>query len=396
MTAAARKRIWAVIRLVLCAAFIALAVRGVTIRDRVTLVAGEEGRSLRLLSETQTGVLVEEPDGERVEVPWAQVAREPDGSPRIERGLATALRSANPYYLACGLLIFAPVTFLQSARFRMMLQAQDIRITYWESTKLCFAGNFLNFVFLLGSTAGDVYRAYYTAAHTPRKIEAVTTILLDRIVGLVGLVIVAGTMSMVGTANPTVRHLGIVALVLLGGVFAGLALISYGRGPVAVIRRILLRLPGAAMLDRVLTSAERLAADRARLAACVAIATVLQFIAVGAAVVLAFALGMNFSGGKTWDYFAYIGGGHMVAAIPITAQGLGTMELAYKHFFLGAYGTLAQLLCLALWIRLMNLLWALPGALVALLGAQRPRNLTSLEAAAGEAPAPAGAGPAER
>jgi hypothetical protein len=88
---------------------------------------------------------------------------------------------------------------------------------------------------------------------------------------------------------------------------------------------------------------------------------------------------MDFSGSKVWDYFAYIGGGHMIAAIPITAQGLGTMELAYKHFFLGAYGTLPQLLSLALWIRLMNLLWALPGALVTLLGAHRPRDMHSLD-----------------
>ena len=382
MTAAGRKRIWAVVRLILCAAFIYLAVRGVTLRDRIT-VTGADGveRSVRLVEETETGVVVQDADGAQAEVPWAQVAREPDGAPKIERGLITALRSVNPLHLGLGLLIFAPVTFLQSARFRMMLHTQDIRITYWESVKLCFAGNFLNFVFLVGSTAGDVYKAFYTAKQTPKKTEAVTTILLDRIVGMMGLVIVAGLMSFVGTSNPTLHRLGIMALVLIGCALVGLWMVSSGRTPAALIRKLELRLPGAAVLERVLAATERLAADRGRLAACLGIATVLQFFAIGAEVTLAFALGMDFSGGKTWDYFAYIGGGHLVAAIPITAQGLGTMELAFKHFFLGTYGTLAQLLCLALWIRLMNLIWSLPGALVLLFGDHRPGRLNALDPA---------------
>jgi hypothetical protein len=390
MTTAARKRIFGIIRLVLCVAFVYLAVRGVTIHDRVTLVAepadaaGGE-RRVRLVEESPATIFIQEPDGQRRELPWSRVARDADGEAKVERGLATALRSSDPFYLGCGLLIFAPVTFLQSARFRLMLSAQDVHITYWESVKLCFAGNFLNFVFLLGSTAGDVYKAYCTALHTERKTEAVTTILLDRIVGLSGLIIVAGTMSFAGTADPTLRSLGLIAWGLLGGVLVGMWLVRSGRAPARLMRRVIAHLPGAVTLERVLSSAERLVAGRGKLAACVGIATLLQFIAVGAAVMLAFALGMSFTGSKLWDYFAYIGGGHMVAAIPITAQGLGTMELAYKHFFLGTYGTLAQLLCLALWIRLMNLFWALPGALVTLFGAHRPRDVRALKE-----PAPVG------
>ena len=78
---------------------------------------------------------------------------------------------------------------------------------------------------------------------------------------------------------------------------------------------------------------------------------------------------------KSGDYFAYIGCGHVVAAIPIAPLGLGTMELAYKHFFLGDYGTLPQLLCLALWVRLLQLVWSLPGAFFTLLGAIPPQTM---------------------
>ena len=73
---------------------------------------------------------------------------------------------------------------------------------------------------------------------------------------------------------------------------------------------------------------------------CLFLAVVLQFMAVGAGVLCARALHMDFSDSKAWDYFAYIGCGHMVAAIPISLMGIGTMEIAYKQFFLGEYGTL--------------------------------------------------------
>jgi len=380
MTPQARKRVFKVVRLALCVGFVTLAVRGVTLHDHARLTdAGADGgeRVARLLEETDTTITVLDPAGQRMTLGRAAIARDEQGHEKIERGLITALRSVKPLYLVCGLLAFAPVTFLQSARFRLMLQGQRINISYAESVKLCFSGNFLNFVFMLGSTAGDVYKAYYTAVQTEHKTEAVTVILLDRIVGLVGLILVAGTMSFLGSDDPTLRQLRISALVLVGGLLLGVWMVGSNRLPAALMRRVLDHLPGAATLNRVLGAAERLVQDRKRLAICVGIAAVLQFIAVGAAVVLAYALGMDFSGSKSWDYFAYIGGGHMIAAIPITAQGLGTMELAYKHFFLGSYGTLAQLLCLALWIRLMNLLWALPGALVFVRGAHRPRSIVA-------------------
>ncbi len=380
MTAGQRSRIWAIVRLVLCVLFIALAVRGVALHDRVTLTPPPEAPAdipvkVRLVDEGPDTVTILDAAGARRTLPRSRIARDADGSEQIERGLATALRSINPYYLALALLVFAPVTLLQSLRFQLMYRAQDIRLSYWESVKLCYAGNFLNFVFLLGSTAGDVFKAYHTATHTPHKTEAVTTILLDRIVGLSGLLVVAAIMSFTGSADPLLRKLGITALVLLGGVLVALWVVGSHRGIAARVRRgmqnLLRQLPAAETTVRVMASAERLANRRGLLGGCVVIAIVLQFIAVGAGVVLAYALHMDFSGSKVWDYFAYIGSGHMIAAIPITAQGLGTMELAYKQFFLGTYGTLAQLLCLALWIRIMQLLWSLPGALVTMLGKHR-------------------------
>ena len=380
MTKQRRQVAFALLRVAFGVVFITLAVRGVAVYDHVLLkpaavdVAGQE-QALRLVGETDSTITVRDAAGNEIALPRERVAIDAEGNAAIERGLITAFRNSDGRVLLIAFAIFAPVTFIQSARFRLMLRAQEIRITYWESVKLCFGGNFLNFAFPIGSTGGDVVKAYYTSLHTTRKTEAVTTILLDRIVGLSGLLVVAGVVSLTGSDHPMLRQVGIAAWLLLAVFLVGAWMLISPRVSALAPRRFLSQLPGAEHIKRIHGATERLIRHVPVLLLCLLLSVVLQFVAVGACVTCASALDMDFSGAKAWDYFAFIGAGQMVAAIPVSILGLGTMEFAYKQFFLGAYGTLPQLLCLALWVRLLQLFWALPGAFVTLLGAYRPRNL---------------------
>lgn len=375
-----RKTVFTIFRLILCAVFITIVVRGVSLHDRVTIKPDESNASqanhvYRLISEQDATVTIMGDDGREETLPRERIALDESGEAMIERGLAYAWTSSDSRILFLALLAFAPVGFIQSLRFMLLLRAQEIRITYWECLKLTFGGNFLNFVFMIGSTAGDVFKAYYTSLHTTRKTEAVTTILLDRIVGMTGLLIVAGTMSFVGTADPMLRRVGQTAWVVFA-IFAASAFVAMSRHAVALRRsRWITALPGSSHLERIHDATQRLIRHRGMLAICLLLSTLLQFVCVGSGTVCAYALHMDFSGAKVWDYLAFIGAGNLIAAIPISVMGIGTMEFAYKHFFLDGYGTLAQLLCLALWVRLVQLAWALPGALVTLSGAHRPREL---------------------
>ncbi len=365
MTKRQKKHIFTVLRIIICVVFVALAVQGLSIHDKVTLKADSSNgeRVCRLAGEDDATVTILTQDGEEQVVPRENVAVDSEGSERIERGLGTAFKSSNPVYLFLAIALFAPVPLIQSLRFQLMLRAQEIELTYWESVKITMGGNFLNFVFLIGSTAGDVFKAYCTTLHTERKTEAVTTILFDRVVGLSGLLVVAGLMSFTGSADPMLRKLGVFALVMLGIFLLGAWMITAPKLSELVLQKMFARLPGIEYLKRIHGATERLIRHRPMLLLCLFLAVVLQFMVVGAGVLCARALHMDFSGDKAWDYFAYIGCGHMVAAIPISLMGIGTMEIAYKQFFLGEYGTLPQLLCLAIWVRVLQLIWSLPGAL---------------------------------
>ncbi len=376
MSASIRKRVTFLLRLVLCAGFVTLAIRGVTIHDHVSFHAADSPDAkvivARLMEERTNDVVVRRDDGTEESVARRRIAEDEGGQEMIERGLLTAFQQTDKFYVLLAIVIFAPVTLIQGWRLRIMMKAQDIRIPLWECIKISYGGNFLNYVFMIGTTSGDVFKAYCAASHTDtHKTEAVATIFLDRLVGLVGLLMVMATAGLAFSEDPIVRRIGAVAFLVCVLLFVGLAVFTANWLRAIAPSSLIARLPWADHFKRVFEATCRLTKHRGMVFGAIALAAILQTFAIGAFVACARALHMDFSDGKLWDYFSYIATGHVVAAIPISAQGLGTMELTYKTLFLGSHGTLSQLLCLAIWVRLLQLVWALPGAAVTLVGGWR-------------------------
>ncbi|MFH0980429.1 MAG: lysylphosphatidylglycerol synthase transmembrane domain-containing protein [Planctomycetota bacterium] len=368
-----RKRLFTGLRIIICAVALAWVLHGVTWHDYVTLQDGRQWRALEI-DERERTVTIEGPGGEPRTCSWAEVAVNQEGQPRITCGLVTAWRRSRTFDLLLSLAAFAPVTFLQSWRFRLVFRAQGITLSYGECVKLCFTGNFLNFVTPIGTTAGDVFKAYHVARHTDRKTEALTTILLDRLIGLGCLLLLVGITIEVGAEDPLLRKLGhlintgLVAAVVLVGLF-----FSTGVRERWLPRGLAARLPLLEHVRRVDAATRRLLQHVPYFGGSVVLTLVLQFFAVSSFVLAAYALRMNFTASKVFDYYACIGAGLVVAAIPISFQGLGTSEAVYRQFMLGSHGTLSQLLWMAMAVRLIQLLWSLPGLLVGLTGAYKLR-----------------------
>ncbi|GJM25507.1 MAG: hypothetical protein DHS20C16_19220 [Phycisphaerae bacterium] len=379
MIASIRKRLTLFLRLLLCALFVALAIRGVAIHDRVSFHATDESNSdvvvARLLNERTNDVVVRRDDGSEESIPRTRIAKDQGGQDLIERGLITAFRQTDKFFVMLAVLIFAPVTLLQGLRLWIMMRAQDIRIPLLECVKISFGGNFLNYVFMIGTTSGDVFKAYCAASHTDtHKTEAVATIFLDRAVGLMGLLFIMSAVGLGLSQDPLVRRIGAFAFLVCVSMLIGLLLVSTRWLRALAPSRLIDRLPGAGHIKRIFDATCRLSRHRPMVFGAVGLAAILQTFAIGAFVACARALHMDFSDGKIWDYFSYIATGHVVAAVPISAQGLGTMELTYKTLFLGSHGTLSQLLCLAIWVRLLQLAWSLPGAAFTMIGGWRKKG----------------------
>jgi len=371
MTATSRKRLFAALRILICGAALWYVARGVTLDDQLTLI---DGTVLRGLVSANDDLIVVTPRGGRPrEFPRRQVAHDPDGSVKITFGLWAAWRTSRAGFLLVAVLLHLPVGFLQGYRFKILLAAQHIRMSFGDSVKLAFAGNFLNFAAPLGSNAGDVFKAYFVSLHTTRKTEAVTTVLLDRIIGLATLVLVVAAIAVFSPAGSRLapfRNYVLMALAI--GIVSIIVYLSPTLRRV-LPGRLLSRLPGYSHLVRVDDAARSLARQPSAVVEAVLLTAALQALAMAAYFLVAVALGMQANSGNMLEYYAYFAAGAVIQALPGPPQGLGTVELAYRYFF-APFGSPSQIICFALAARLVVLVCALPGAWVAMTGAYRPQN----------------------
>jgi hypothetical protein len=118
--------------------------------------------------------------------------------PLIEAGIGRMIHDAasghKPWLLLLAVVIF-PITYIvTSFRWHQHLKALDIRLTVSRTFALNRVGAFYN-TFMLGSTGGDVIKAYYASKQTGHRTRAVLSVFVDRFVGLIALVIMGGAMA---------------------------------------------------------------------------------------------------------------------------------------------------------------------------------------------------------
>ncbi len=361
---------WAAARVAVCLGALGLVVAGVDLDDHVRLASGEV--LIGEVLEDSAGLRVLRPGQPPRRVASSEIALDEDGAPEVRLGLRTVWRTSRGDWLALAVLGFIPITFLLGWRFQLVLRTQDIALGYLDAVRLTFAGSFLSFVpFLPGAYGGDVFKAYFVSLHTDRKTEAVTSVALDRMLGLGGVVGIVTAAAAISPPGSIVRAF-LWPMLALAGAGAAAAFIYLwpplrGRLP----RGWLEQSRWADQVRRVDASVRRLARHPGTVALCVGIAVVRQLAAFGSYLLVALSLGLAIGPSDVVEVCAYFAAGVAVGAVPISPQGLGTVELAYSVFF-EAYGTQAQILCLAFGVRLVHLLGTLPGLLVVLTGSYRP------------------------
>jgi len=174
---------------------------------------------------------------------------------------------------AVGLAVYLTALVLTFARWHRLVRAQGIDFSLRDAVRLGFIGNVFNLV-IPGAVGGDVIKAAFLCRmHPDRKPQAVASMVLDRVLGLLGLFLLAGTAGLLSWrgADPQVRLLiGLIWGALVAG-FTGLAVafspglyrplnrLVAGRGKLETIVRELESI-GSAYRERLGTVAGMLAA----------------------------------------------------------------------------------------------------------------------------------------
>jgi len=110
---------------------------------------------------------------------------------RVDVGrLWTAARQASSAWLLGALALYGLMVAASTWRWRVLLAAQDVRLPFKSLTSSFLVATFFN-NFLPSNIGGDVVRVTDTAAAMGSRTMAATIVLLDRGLGLLGLVLVA-------------------------------------------------------------------------------------------------------------------------------------------------------------------------------------------------------------
>jgi hypothetical protein len=282
--------------------------------------------------------------------------------------LRSVLAEADWRLALLGLAAFGPAPVLIALRLKWLLAVHRIHLTLLDAVKVTFAGNFLIQALPVGTYGGDAVKAYYVARDTPYKHEAVTVVFFDRVIGVVGLVLMSGIMVLVNWNDPALAvwgpRIGLMVAVLL----VGTALYFSTRvRRVLRLQQIIARLPFASHLQRIDHAVFEFRHHGRSVLACLVLTGVLQTISVLAVFLGGWALGLIDSS-PTRSFLVYL------AYTPICFLSgilpLGVMEVIYGQFFsqVAGFGSLEAATFLSLFTRLMQLVWSLPGGLLILTG----------------------------
>jgi uncharacterized protein (TIRG00374 family) len=276
-------------------------------------------------------------------------------------------REAEWRWALAALLALAPVPFVLALRLTWLLRANDVRITYGQSLAVTFAGMFANFV-LPGQTSGDVLKAVYVARFTDRRHEAATVVFFDRILGLMCVVLLSGFMLLLNWRDPAVKRWG----QFIGVAFVAMlvpAVLYFSDWFRRLIRweRVLERLPLREHIRRIDQAVLVYRRHRLTVVRAMLLTWMLQIIAIFATFLAGRALGVVGPSllNSLQIYLVYIPICWMAGALPISPQGLGVLELAYKTLLHDAagFGTAEGATLLSMLTRFLNLAWSLPGLL---------------------------------
>ena len=305
-------------------------------------------------------------------------------SPFVEVGINRLVREADTGYLVAAIFIVPLSYLLTSFRWHLLLESLGIRISPFRTLVLNLVGAFYS-AFMPGTTGGDVIKAYYAARHTNLRTRAVLSVLIDRVIGLLALIIVGGTMAAYQWHIPDCRRVAVFSFAVLGCVLAG-GVVFYSRR----LRRltgldfVLRRLP---MQRQVSKAVEALEIYRHRPLPVVA-ALLMSF-----PVHVTTILSATFAGWAfrlplpVFYYWVVVPVIALVGAIPISPQGAGVMEFFAVELTRRHGATIGQAFVLTMCIRLVQMLWNLVAGIFVLRGgyhAPSDKEAEALEQDAGE------------
>jgi uncharacterized membrane protein YbhN (UPF0104 family) len=288
-------------------------------------------------------------------------------------------RTAAPAWLAAALLLYFLNVLASTWRWRLLLDAQGVAVPGRTLLGSYLVAGFFN-NFLPSNIGGDVVRIRDTARAAGSKTLATTVVLMDRGIGLMGLVLVAalGATVAAGAAGEDgpVWSSWLWAGFAVGAAAAAPAVLAPS-GLAWMLRPLRAFHPEwiGERIERLTNALERFRSRPAALAGCFAGAIVVQALLVGYYLAVASALHLPV---RFWDLAVLVPISFVVQMLPLSVNGFGVREATFSFYFARLGLPIASAVLLSLAGAVLMMLFSLTGAIVYV-----ARGRTALDATLG-------------
>ncbi len=291
---------------------------------------------------------------------------QPDGT--VDPGILTTLGRADLGLIALALFMVLAIFPIQTVRWRLLLSARGIAVTWWQCFRLTMVGTFFNYC-MPGTTGGDLVKAYYAARHSDRRADAVMSIIVDRVAGLVGLVLLAAFAGLLILEDPAARRVTVGVWIGLGGFLTLAAFyLSVRLRRLTGLDRLIAILPGRGLIQKLDAAAVAFGEHKAAVVNAIALSVPVHLLLALGTALSGIALGLE---APLLLLLTVIPVAFLGAALPISYQGLGIMEGIAIPLLIhadSANATATQVVAMLLLIRLYQIIWGLSGAVFLLRG----------------------------
>lgn len=125
-------------------------------------------------------------------------------------------------FLGIGVVLATTATILAFFRWYLLARGQKLVLKFREAVRLGFVSNLFNYL-APGTAGGDIVRAVGIARHQKsRRTVAAATVLLDRLIGMLSLLIIGSAVSLLNRDLWHHQEIMIAVLVFWGGAVTGL------------------------------------------------------------------------------------------------------------------------------------------------------------------------------
>jgi len=259
--------------------------------------------------------------------------------------------------LLTGLLVV-----ITSYRWYLLLIAQDVRITFWKTLSLNFIGMFFN-ICLPGATGGDLVKCYYVASIYPdKKASTITTVLVDRVMGLIGLLLVGGGSVLLYPAislggNSLIRAFSYSIVIFCIGTLASLIVLL--NIPVSFLATYLEKAHHLPLRNLFLKFYQAMQVYRDN-QPVIYLSILLSTLNHTVLIITSIMVGKIMGVGLSWRFYGVITPMGLVAsALPIAPAGLGIGEAAFEYLYKQVGSSMGgEIIAL---LHLMMIFWGLVG-----------------------------------